>query len=453
MPEKQLPLQFVEQIKALYPEDWASFLEALDAVPVTSIRLKKGVETENVDVVPWCENGRYLSCRPQFTLDPFFHAGRYYVQEASSMFLYQALRQYVSPDSLVLDMCAAPGGKSTLISDFLSDKGFLVSNEYVPQRANILSENILKWGNPNCAVTNATSQQYARLKGAFDAVVVDAPCSGEGMFRKDDVAVSEWSTENVRNCVQRQREILSNAWQCLKGGGILIYSTCTFNDSENEGNIKWLLEEQSAEYLPLCPDAGWGVTVTDYGCRFLPHKARGEGFFISVVRKNGPASAFNAKMPKQQPLSCKQALGYILSPDKYNTIVLNGNVFAVDRPYYPFVANMLAMSFNFLTVGIPVASLITGKTQTVVPHPALPLSCVMDRNAIKCVDVDYKTAIAFLRHEALFLDNVERGFACVCFNGAPLGLVKNVGNRCNNLYPEHWRIRMNVTETEYVGVL
>ena len=247
MSEKQLPQLFIEQIKTLFPDDYTAFLDAVSLPPAVSIRLKKGVSTDIDDIVPWCKSGRYLSGRPQFTLDPLFHAGNYYVQEASSMFLLFALEKYASSDALVLDLCAAPGGKSTLISDFLNKDGFLISNEYVPQRANILAENILKWGNPNCAVTNASSQQFAKLKGVFDVVVVDAPCSGEGMFRKDDVAIDEWSLDNVHKCVDRQREILSNAWQCLAGNGILIYSTCTFNDLENERNVEWLINEFDAE--------------------------------------------------------------------------------------------------------------------------------------------------------------------------------------------------------------
>lgn len=453
MAEKQLPLQFIKRIETLFPNDYSAFLEALLTPPATSIRLKNGVDTSNNDIVPWCKQGRYLASRPQFTLDPLFHAGRYYVQEASSMFLYQALYKYVSPDALVLDLCAAPGGKSTLISDYLSSDGFLISNEYVPQRANILSENILKWGNPNCAVTNADSFRFAKLKGVFDVVVVDAPCSGEGMFRKDDVAISEWSEENVSKCVERQKEILYNAWQCLADNGILIYSTCTFNDLEDERNIEWLIEEFGAEYLPLQPDDDWGVTEADYGYKFLPHKVRGEGFFIAVVRKTSSTGSCNIKLPKQLPPICKSALSWIVNPDNFKTIVLKDTVFAIDKRYYPLIANMMSLSFNFLSIGIPVAVIMTGKSQTIIPHPALPLSCSMNVDAFERVEVDYKTAIAFLRHEALLLQNVEKGYLCITFQGVPLGFVKNVGNRCNNLYPEHWRIRMNADDTEYHSIL
>lgn len=453
MSEKQLPQLFIEQIKTLFPDDYTAFLDAVSLPPAVSIRLKKGVSTDVDDIVPWCKSGRYLSGRPQFTLDPLFHAGNYYVQEASSMFLLFALEKYASNDALVLDLCAAPGGKSTLISDFLNNDGFLISNEYVPQRANILAENILKWGNPNCAVTNASSQQFAKLKGVFDVVVVDAPCSGEGMFRKDDVAIDEWSLDNVRKCVDRQREILSNAWQCLAENGILIYSTCTFNDLENERNVEWLINEFDGEYLPLNPDDSWGVTVTDFGCRFLPHKVRGEGFFISVVRKKSECSTLNIKSIKQLPPSCKNALEWIYNPDRYKTIVENNVVYAVDKDYYPLVTNMMCGAFKFLSFGVPVATVITGKSSSLIPHHALALSEELKRDAFPIVNVDYKTALAFLRREAIVLQGVEKGYVCVAFNNVPLGFVKNVGNRCNNLYPDYWRIRMNVTDTEYKRII
>ena len=453
MSEKQLPQLFIEQIKTLFPDDYTAFLDAVSLPPAVSIRLKKGVSTDVDDIVPWCKTGRYLSGRPQFTLDPLFHAGNYYVQEASSMFLLFALEKYASNDALVLDLCAAPGGKSTLISDFLNNDGFLISNEYVPQRANILAENILKWGNPNCAVTNASSQQFAKLKGVFDVVVVDAPCSGEGMFRKDDVAIDEWSLDNVRKCVDRQREILSNAWQCLAENGILIYSTCTFNDLENERNVEWLINEFDAEYLPLNPDDSWGVTVTDFGCRFLPHKVRGEGFFISVVRKKSECPTLNIKSIKQLPLSCKNALEWVNNPDRFKTIVANDVVYAVDKNYYPLVTNMMSGNFKFLSFGVPVATVITGKAASLIPHHALALSEELKRDAFPVVNVDYKTALAFLRREAIVLQGVEKGYVCVAFNNVPLGFVKNVGNRCNNLYPDYWRIRMNVTDTEYKRII
>lgn len=453
MSEKQLPQLFIEQIKTLFPDDYTAFLDAVSLPPAVSIRLKKGVSTDVDDIVPWCKSGRYLSGRPQFTLDPLFHAGNYYVQEASSMFLLFALEKYASSDALVLDLCAAPGGKSTLISDFLNNDGFLISNEYVPQRANILAENILKWGNPNCAVTNVSSQQFAKLKGVFDVVVVDAPCSGEGMFRKDDVAIDEWSLDNVHKCVDRQREILSNAWQCLAENGILIYSTCTFNDLENERNVEWLINEFDAEYLPLNPDDSWGVTVTDFGCRFLPHKVRGEGFFISVVRKKSECSTLNIKSIKQLPPSCKNALEWVDNPDRFKTIVANDVVYAVDKDYYPLVTNMMSGNFKFLSFGVPVATVITGKSSSLIPHHALALSEELKRDAFPVVNVDYKTALAFLRREAIVLQGVEKGYVCVAFNNVPLGFVKNVGNRCNNLYPDYWRIRMNVTDTDYKSII
>ena len=264
---RMLPTDFIENLhELLLPSEVQQLCQALETTPVTSIRLNDKIDYLtfecDTDEVPWHEEGYYLSERPQFTLDPLFHAGCYYVQEASSMFVENVLQQYVSRDSVVLDLCAAPGGKSTLISQFLGDEGLLVSNEVVRQRVFILSENIQKWGNGNTVVTHNQAADFGmRLPGVFDCMLVDAPCSGEGMFRKDDGAISEWSQENVDACVVRQRKILQDAWDALRPGGILIYSTCTFNPWENEDNVAWIAETLGADVLNVAVDPLWGITM------------------------------------------------------------------------------------------------------------------------------------------------------------------------------------------------
>ena len=290
-----LPAGFIDSVRPLLGAETDEFLSALDSEPPVSVRLSRKVRSvggysgvpASWRPVPWCPDGYYLPERPQFTLDPLLHAGAYYVQEASSMFLWQVLVQHAAPDWLVLDMCAAPGGKSTLIGSFLSERGFLVCNEFVPQRANILAENISKWGRGNTLVTNNAPAHFGQYGGLFDAVVVDAPCSGEGMFRKDEGAIAEWSPANVAKCVVRQREILSSAWDALKPGGLLVYSTCTYNRMENEENVQWLMAEYGAELLDVATDGSWGVWRTECGCRFMPHRTLGEGLFMAAVRKPG----------------------------------------------------------------------------------------------------------------------------------------------------------------------
>ena len=246
-----LPVEFIESMHQQLGHEATQLIRALETEPVTSIRLNTKLDVLtfdcDTDEVPWHVDGYYLSERPQFTLDPLFHAGCYYVQEASSMFLQQALEQYVDTSSIVLDLCAAPGGKSTLISEFLGSDGLLLSNEVVRQRVFILSENIQKWGNGNTVVTHNKPAEFGdKCKHLFDCIVVDAPCSGEGMFRKDEQARSEWSMKAVKQCAERQRSILMDVWDALKPGGILIYSTCTFNAEENEKNVEWIAETLGA---------------------------------------------------------------------------------------------------------------------------------------------------------------------------------------------------------------
>src|ERR1035437_5315934 len=263
-----LPEAFVINTKKLLGKEYQEFEKALEENPPTSIRVNNKIAYQpSYEQVAWCNSGYYLKERPLFTADPLFHAGAYYVQEASSMFLYQAVKQHFPEAQTVLDLCAAPGGKSTLLSQALKESSLLVSNEIVRSRAYILAENLIKWGNPNIVVTNNDPKDFGRLPGYFDAIVVDAPCSGEGMFRKDPGAIQEWSEYNVTLCAARQKEILSSVWDTLKTDGILVYSTCTFNREENEENVRWICEELGAGLLRIDLKGNPDITVTDYGYR------------------------------------------------------------------------------------------------------------------------------------------------------------------------------------------
>ena len=327
-----LPVDFIESMHQQMGSEAAQLIKALETEPVTSIRLNTKLDVltfdGDTDEVPWHIDGYYLSYRPQFTLDPLFHAGCYYVQEASSMFIQQILEQYVDPASIVLDLCAAPGGKSTLISEYLGRDGLLLSNEVVRQRVFILSENIQKWGNGNTVVTHNTAAEYGeRCKHLFDCILVDAPCSGEGMFRKDEQARSEWSLKAVKQCAERQRSILMDVWDALKPGGILIYSTCTFNEEENEKNVEWLAETLGADVLPVDYEPEWGITEGQYGYHFYPHKTRlstqltciSTGFGLGEERGRGIAPQHSLSMLKDLrkeafpnvPLTREQALSYL----------------------------------------------------------------------------------------------------------------------------------------------
>jgi NOL1/NOP2/sun family putative RNA methylase len=400
-----------------------------------------------------------------------FHAGAYYVQEASSMFVWQALEQLVERDAVVLDMCAAPGGKSTAIAQYLSEEGFLVSNEYVPQRAHVLVENITKWGAPNCVVTNNAPRHFEKLKSRFDAILVDAPCSGEGMFRKDERAREEWSKANVEMCVERQREILESAWEVLKPGGVLIYSTCTFNSHENEEQVQWLIDEMDAKYLPLKIGENWMITETERGYRFLPHKTRGEGLFMAAVRKQitdyrlqitdnrlqitdyrlqitdnrkqKTENRLQSKSEKRKDKKAKQSVQNVqfttddLLRGDYGVVESEGRYYAVQKERVDLVEECRKV-LNVLMFGV---QMYEQKGKDLIPQTALALSQVYKRGAYPEVELSYEEAIAFLRKEAIVLADAPRGFVLVTYKGLPLGWVKNIGNRCNNLYPEFWRIR------------
>ena len=409
---------------------------------------RPSVLNSQFSTVKWCEWGRYLAERPKFTYDPMFHAGAYYVQEASSMFVWQALEQLVERDAVVLDMCAAPGGKSTAIAQYLSEEGFLVSNEYVPQRAHVLVENITKWGAPNCVVTNNAPRHFEKLKVKFDAILVDAPCSGEGMFRKDERAREEWSKANVEMCVERQREILESAWEVLKPGGVLIYSTCTFNSHENEEQVQWLIDEMDAEYLPLKIGEDWMITETERGYRFLPHKTRGEGLFMAAVRKQSAMrneelgmrnekAGKNKKDKKTKSLTLNSQLSTLNSSDMFDVIESENKFYAVQKDRMALV-DECRKCLNVLSFGV---QMYEQKGKDLIPQAALALSQVYKRGAYPEVELSYEEAISFLRKEAIVLTDAPRGFVLVTYGGLPLGWVKNIGNRCNNLYPEFWRIR------------
>ncbi|HEY6914714.1 MAG TPA: rRNA cytosine-C5-methyltransferase [Paludibacter sp.] len=441
-----LPEAFIKRTQDLPDIEFEALINALDSTPPTSIRVNNKMDYQpSEEKVPWCDSGYYLPERPLFTADPLFHAGVYYVQEASSMFLQQAVKQHFPEARTVLDLCAAPGGKSTLLSQALPENSILVSNEIVRSRAYILAENLIKWGNPNVVVTNNEPKDFATLPGFFDAIVVDAPCSGEGMFRKDPGAIQEWSEYNVKLCAERQREILTSVWNSLKTDGILIYSTCTYNREENEENVRWICDELGAEVLTINLFDNRDITVSDFGYRFYPHKTKGEGFFLSVLRKHSFVAG-TIKNKKDDKKGIKfvtkndvKALT-LLEPANWTIIPENNLVKAYDNNRF---ADFLIINKQLKCMH---SGLLLGemKGSDFIPAAGIALSKKLDRNSVEIVDVDYETAILFLRKEAIVFPESSRGYLLVSFKGQALGWVKNMGNRCNNLYPQEWRIRMKL---------
>ena len=413
------------------------------------------------DKVPWSSFGYYLPSRPSFTLDPFFHAGLYYVQEASGMFLEQALKQTLdlSHSVKILDLCAAPGGKSTLIQSLISRESLLVSNEVIKSRVGILQENIIKWGSSNVIITNNDPKDFSRLENYFDAIIIDAPCSGSGLFRRDPEAIGEWSKENVRLCSSRQQRILADAWPALKKNGILIYSTCSYSKEENEDVVDWMLEQFSVDSLRLVlgdrqtipsdeeSKSSWPIieSMSDkyngYGYRFYPDQLKGEGFFISCFQKKDGAEFVNPRSKKQslEKLSKNEAQQVMpfIRPDvptgyfQYNDLI------------YAIPANLSADIICIRNaLYLRKAGVLVGKLagNELIPDHELALSTVLSKE-VPAIALNEEEAIRYLRKEEIKIDSSLRGWALVQYEGQNLGWMKILHNRVNNYYPKEWRIR------------
>jgi 16S rRNA C967 or C1407 C5-methylase (RsmB/RsmF family)/NOL1/NOP2/fmu family ribosome biogenesis protein len=440
----ELPEAFISRTKAILADEWNDFEQALKAESPTSIRLnpaKKTVFSFN-QAVSWASNAYYLDSRPSFTLDPLFHAGCYYVQEASSMFLEQIVKKQITQAVKVLDLCAAPGGKSTQLATVLPEGSLLVANEIIRPRAAVLTENLTKWGNPHTIVTNNDPAAFGKVAGFFDVLVTDVPCSGEGMFRKNPNAIQEWSVNNVQLCAERQRRIIADSWPALKSGGLLIYSTCTYNKEENEENIDWICRELGAE-------------LTETPHRFWPHKTKGEGFFIAAVQKNSAIEpgrfsqariASEAKQSRKKTMDCFErcsrnddSQSWLISPEDFVISSDNNFIKAIPKIHWADYT-YLKQHLKILSAGITLCE-FKGKDR--IPDHSLAMSNELARNAFPAWELDKETSLKYLRKEALqsIPDGLPKGYVLLTYSGHPLGFVKNIGNRANNLYPQHWRIR------------
>ncbi len=449
----KLPVPFIAQTKALLGEEEYSKLKgALQSESPVSIRVNetKYFSHEEWDSVLWCSTGFYINRRPTFTFDPLFHAGCYYVQEASSMFVERVIRKYITEPTVALDLCAAPGGKSTHVRSLLPQGSFLVANEVIRNRSQILTENLIKWGQPDVAITNNDPADFSVLGNLFDLILTDVPCSGEGMFRKDSGAIEEWSPENVEICYQRQRRIITDIWSSLKPGGILIYSTCTYNLKEDEENIAWIKEQLGAKSLSVDVPEEWGITGNLAGTespvfRFFPHRIKGEGFFLAALRKTGlegtePFQTKSSKKSKKEkpleiPTQAKQGLQH---PEDFE-LERRGDLIIACRKEHVELVNSLRQQLRVIYSGITIGEM---KGQDLIPHQSLAMSNELNRKAFFLYELTYEQAISYLRKEAIRLDvTAPRGYTLLLYRSIPLGFVKNIGNRANNLYPQEWRIR------------
>jgi 16S rRNA C967 or C1407 C5-methylase (RsmB/RsmF family)/NOL1/NOP2/fmu family ribosome biogenesis protein len=449
----QIPSQLISSLEKAPGFDEQLFMSVhQNEDSVTSVRInnaKNETPGSHLPVskpVPWATNAFYLSERPSFTFDPLFHAGAYYVQEASSMFLEQALLQTVDINSslTVLDICAAPGGKSTHLLSLISEDSILVSNEVIRSRVNILAENITKWGPANCIVTNNDPKDFSKLINVFDVIVADAPCSGSGLFRKDADAIAEWSEDNVKLCSMRQQRILTDVWPSLKVGGILIYSTCSYSPEEDEDILDWISSSTGAESIDLSLQENWGIISSkspvhqNKGYRFYPYNLDGEGFFIACFRK--PGAYYDDGFKR---------LNY--KPDKKLVALASGWVEKkISLQYYRHEMQLFAMPsttmelFSFLQdklnirkAGVKVGDITRDE---LIPDHALALSTIKNID-LPYLELNKEQAIAFLSKTDFNAGNIARGWMMVSFNGLSLGWIKGLGNRINNYYPKEWRIR------------
>ncbi len=457
----QLPEAFVVRMRAEWGgEEAARLCAALDSEPPTSIRLHpqaKGNEPlmERLGAdrpVPWSEGGRYLGQRPSFTLDPAFHGGAYYVQEASSQFVGRLLPEGIE-GSRLLDLCAAPGGKSTLYASKVGPQGLVVANEIDHKRVKVLTDNVRKWGTGNVVVTCTDAAHLAQLEGWFDVVAVDAPCSGEGMFRKDDNARNEWSESHVKLCAARQDAILHDAWRSLKAGGTLIYSTCTFNREEDEGTLERfaaMVGEELVEAPEVAVAAEWGIVVRRVGCfqtfRFMPHRAMGEGFFAAVARKAQAANS-RARLPKPKRAvvatvdrqAQRELERWVVAPET----MCFGMAGECCYGWFKEQAEAVKLLSGVLPVvysGVAMGQLFKGRLK---PDQALAHFVGLNRTAIPTTELNEVEALIYLRKQEVTAERFSEGMNLVTHADRPLGFAKRIGGRVNNLYPNMLRILKN----------
>lgn len=380
--------------------------------------------------VPWSPHGLYLSERPSFTLDPLFHAGTYYVQDASAMFVGWMFREVLRQFGgwRVLDLCAAPGGKTTDIAASLREaKGadfFLVSNEVIRQRACILADNVAIWGDPNVAVTSSDPSTFGKLGGFFDIIVADVPCSGEGMFRKSDNAVKMWSEDNVALCAARQKRIVADVWDSLAPGGVLIYSTCTFNDEENDRNAEWIAETLGGNIIDFRTDFD-GPQKTEHGFLLHPDRVRGDGQYCAAIRKKGENHRYDTGTAFSDN---------VLFYDRNGEIYALPDIVAKNMDF-------IGKRLNVLSAGVH-AFTIKGRDR--IPCADLALSALLDRDDFPSVELSREEALHFLHKDSLTLQDAPCGFVLVEYKGQALGFVKNLGRRANNLHPSSRRILMDI---------
>jgi 16S rRNA C967 or C1407 C5-methylase (RsmB/RsmF family)/NOL1/NOP2/fmu family ribosome biogenesis protein len=448
----KLPAQLLNSLQHVKGFDEKKFIELHESgEKLTSIRINPFKKTEldfgTAEKVPWCETGFYLSERPSFTFDPLFHAGCYYVQEAGSMFIEHLLKNTVdlSKQLAVLDLCGAPGGKSTLINSLISKDSFLISNEVIKPRSEVLAYNLSKWGTCNSAVTNCDPQVFSKLESVFDVIVADVPCSGSGLFRKQPEAIDEWSTDNVKLCCTRQKRIVADCISSLKHEGVFIYSTCSYSREENEDVVDWMIEEFGMELIAVPVEKTSGIIDTGKGYRFFPNLVKSEGFFCAALRKTADGnSTFHKKKKSVFEESGKKEISnledWISTHEGYTVFKFQTNYKLVNSSLFSFL-NSHGDQLYFKKTGTTLGEF---KREDFLPDHELALSIHANPDINK-TELSREQAIAFLKKENISL-SAKKGISLMTYKNCGLGWAKILDNRVNNYLPKEFRI---LSQEEY----
>lgn len=446
-----LPQSFTERlINQLGLEQYNNFVTALEQETPTSIRInpKKLPIALDYPKVSWCNNAYYLSQRPLFVADPLWHAGAYYVQEASSMALEQAfnqIRSQLSGNINVLDLCAAPGGKSTHLASLLNDNDVLVSNEVIQTRVGVLKENLLKWGFPNTIICNNDSKDFAQIGELFDVIVIDAPCSGEGLFRKDPNAIEQWCEDNVNTCELRQKRILQDIIKCVKNNGFIIYSTCTYNPGENQAQVDFLKQNGFSEVSFLVE----GEHKSSF--QFMPHTHQGEGFFIALLQKDNstndtPSIPRNEETIKLEKVSDEWKQ---LTKNEVIHIKLKNDIVAISPSLFS-IYQAIKKYLKIVSVG---TTLGTQNQQLIIPSGELVFSQNFNSEHWPKLELSIEQSIQYIAKNALPFSGSNKGYVTLTYKNIPIGLGKFAGNRINNLFPNEWRLRKQIKPNELYSII
>ncbi len=446
----KLPGTFLESLKSQIGEDGVrDYLRSLESPAPVAVRINPLKWNDPVlpEKVPWTNSGYYLDSRPQFSLDPLWHSGVYYVQDPSSMFLEHVFHtlEHDLENPVVLDLCGAPGGKTTHLASLMNGNGVLIANEVIRPRSRILAENVRKWGMPNVMVTNNDPADFDSFEGLFDLIVADAPCSGEGLFRKSPEAVQEWSENNVDLCASRQQRIIADVWKALKPGGYLIYSTCTYNCRENEENLLWIKENLDAEIISIDVPEQWNLTASSMsgipGWHFYPHKVVGEGFFISVIRKNNGKTF---KLPrKNRDAALSRISGEMLNVsdffmNEFDLYSVGQEVYALN-PAIRSLEEIIHSKLSIVHRGIFAGTISDRKF---IPAHDLFLSPFLKLDSFESMDLTDDQAMAMVAKMPFLPEGLKKGSRYrMMYRGVPAGGMKFLGNRVNTTFPQEWRLR------------